>query len=264
MERRVPCGACDLEQSWVSPFASPFAPRCSLVSSVREPCLRVSCGECPGLRLHRLGLAACMVWLDAHFSSLSAPPGIGDSGQPRIFRRRLDPHGSVCPRKILVCPIPECNVGTRPVSMRRKGRKNRVVEPGCARWSAMLGRSLRRRADGGLDGPRCSVAFYGGGPMVASMVGAKRGGAKRGQPAFQRREPGTASNSPICVNLGKTQDGSAAFIPSHPAWGAWCHAKRVISSKAGCPRLHPFAHLAPFGTRVVPRKPGCRVFRKSR
>ena len=72
----------------------------------------VSCVGIPGLRLHPIGLAACMVWLDAHFSSLSAPPGIGDSGQPRIFRRRLDQHGSVCPRKILVCPIPECDVGT--------------------------------------------------------------------------------------------------------------------------------------------------------
>ena len=38
----------------------------------------VSCGECPGLRLHSIGLAACMVWLDAHFSSLPAPPGIAN------------------------------------------------------------------------------------------------------------------------------------------------------------------------------------------
>ncbi len=57
----------------------------------------------------------------------------------------------------LSSPIPECDVGTRPVSVRRKGRKNRVVEPGCARWSAMLGGFLRRRADGGPDGPGCSV-----------------------------------------------------------------------------------------------------------
>ena len=104
----------------------------------------VSCGGIPGLRLNRIGLAACMVWLDAHFSSLSAPPGIGDSGQPRIFRRRLDPHGSVCPRKILVCPIPECDVCTRPVSVRRKGRKNCVSSRGVP------------------DGPRYSVRFGDG------------------------------------------------------------------------------------------------------
>jgi len=35
-----------------------------------------SCGGIPGLRLHSIGLAACMVWLDAHSSSLSAPPGM--------------------------------------------------------------------------------------------------------------------------------------------------------------------------------------------
>ena len=46
----------------------------------------------------------------------------------------------------------ELSEASRPVSVRRKGRKNRVVEPGCARWSAMLGGVPRRRADGGRDG----------------------------------------------------------------------------------------------------------------
>ena len=70
----------------------------------------------------------------------------------------------------LSSPMPECDVCTRPVLVRRKGRKNRVVEPGCAQWSAMLGGFSRRRADGGPDGPRCSVGFYGDEPMVGSMV----------------------------------------------------------------------------------------------
>ena len=70
----------------------------------------------------------------------------------------------------LFSPIPECDVGTRLVSVRRKGRKNRVVEPGCARWPALLGGFSRRRTDGGPGGPRCSVGFYGDGPIVAPMV----------------------------------------------------------------------------------------------
>lgn len=36
--------------------------------------INVSCGGIPGFRRQRIGLAARRVWLDAHFSSLSAHP----------------------------------------------------------------------------------------------------------------------------------------------------------------------------------------------
>ncbi len=58
--------------------------------------------------------------------STNLPPTDRSTDPP--IRRRTAPPAT----DDLSSPIPECDVGTRSVSVRRKGRKNRVAEPGFA------------------------------------------------------------------------------------------------------------------------------------
>ena len=74
--------------------------------------------------------------------------------------------------------------------------------------------------------------------ILAALSLAGEKGPKRGYPAFHRRETGTASFPNLC-ELRKNTGWDRSIHPTNsPYWTIRYHAKRVISSKAGCPRLH--------------------------
>ena len=169
-----------------------FALRCSICA------LAELYGGCPGLRLHRIGLAACMVWLDAHSSSLPAPPGITNSHwslvtgqgsevrgprttnqapstkhqapstkhQPTAYRLPTDPpthrHTDTPTHRPTLFSDPRVRCRYPPCFGEAEREKKSRGRAGCARWSAMLGGFSRRRTDGGPDGPRSLVGFRGG------------------------------------------------------------------------------------------------------